>query len=47
MAGDAGCQRISQIGNDIRNNGGSGGVSEDRVNELINEALGVIENGTY
>lgn len=23
------------------------GVSEDRVNELINEALGVIENGTY
>lgn len=32
---------------EIRNNGGSGGVSEDRVNELINEALGVIENGTY
>ena len=25
----------------------SGGVSEDRVNELITEALGVIENGTY
>lgn len=24
-----------------------GGVTEDRVNELINEALGVIENGTY
>lgn len=26
---------------------GGGGVTEDRVNELINEALGVIENGTY
>jgi hypothetical protein len=25
----------------------AGGVSEDRVNELINEALGVIENGSY
>ena len=25
----------------------TGGVTEDRVNELINEALGVIENGTY
>ena len=24
-----------------------GGVTEERVNELINEALGVIENGTY
>jgi hypothetical protein len=27
--------------------GSGGGVTEDRVNELINEALGVIENGTY
>ncbi len=40
---------VSFTGDGSRMGGGSGGggISEERVVELINEQLGVIENGTY
>ena len=37
-------QKIAQ---EIAMIGGNSGVTEERVTEMINEALGVIENGTY
>ena len=36
-----------QDGRDGQNGADGSGVSEDRVLELINTQLGVVENGTY